>query len=131
MNRKLERASRARQQISRLREQERELLNVLLCCRSVVKGSVYELKTRCGKPTCSCAQGALHRAMVLSWSQAGKTRLVTVGAADLQRLVRLTGEYRKFRQARAALVKLQKQLLQEVDRLEGAIRETAVQSGRK
>ena len=129
MNRRFERASRACQEISRLRERERELLDVLLSCRSVVKGSAYELKTRCGKPTCSCVQGALHGAMVLSWSQAGKTKLMTVGAADLQRLLRLTGQYRRFRQARAALVKLQKQLLREVDRLEGAIRETAVQSG--
>jgi hypothetical protein len=129
MNHRHDRASRARQQINRLCERERELLEILLSCRSVVKGSVYELKTRCGKPACSCVQGALHGAMVLSWSEAGKTKLMTVGAADLQRMVRLTGEYRKFRQARAALVKLQKQLLREVDRLEGAIREAAVQSG--
>jgi uncharacterized protein YjiS (DUF1127 family) len=129
MNHRHDKASRARRQINRLRERERELLEVLLSCRSAVKGSVYELKTRCGKPTCSCVQGALHGAMVLSWSQAGKTKLMTIGAADLQRLVRMTAEYRKFRQARAALVKLQKELLREVDRLGGAIREAPVKSG--
>jgi uncharacterized protein YjiS (DUF1127 family) len=129
MNHRHDKASRARQQINRLRERERELVEVLLSCRSAVKGSVYELKTRCGKLACSCAQGALHGAMVLSWSEAGKTKLMTVGPADLERLVRMTAEYRKFRQARAALVKLQKELLREVDRLGGAIREAPVKTG--
>ena len=61
--------------------------------------------------------------MVLSWSQGGKTKLMTVQAGDLQRLIRLTGEYRSFRQVRAQLVKLQRELLSEVDRLEAALRE--------
>ena len=128
MKRHSEQASRARQRINALGKRERELLEVLLSCRSAVKGTVYELKTRCGKPSCVCAQGALHGAMVLSWSESGKTKLMTVGPADLERLMRMTGEYRKFRQARAALVKLQKELLREVDRLEGAIREVPVKT---
>lgn len=121
-------ASRARQRMIRLHERERDLLEVLLSCRSAVKGSVYQLKTRCGKPSCICAKGTLHGAMVLSWSEAGRTKLMTVGPADLERLVRMTAEYRKFRQARAALVKLQKELLREVDHLEGAIREAPVKA---
>jgi len=128
MSRHQDVASHARLRINGLRERERELLEILLSCRSAVKGSVYELKTRCGKPSCACAQGALHAAMVLSWSEAGKTKLITVGQGDLQRMVRMTAEYRKFRQARAALVKLQKELLGEVDRLEGAIREAPVKA---
>ena len=129
MSRRQDVASHARLRINGLREREQELLEILLSCRRAVKGSVYELKTRCGKPSCACAQGALHAAMVLSWSEAGKTKLMTVGPGDLQRMVRMTAEYRKFRQARAALVKLQKELLGEVDRLEGAIREAPVKAG--
>jgi hypothetical protein len=60
--------------------------------------------------------------MVLSWSQAGKTRILAVQPGDLDRLVRLTEEYRTFRQARSKLVKLQKELLKEVDKLERALR---------
>lgn len=129
MKRQQDQASRARQRVNGLRERERDLLEALLSCRSAVKGSVYELKTRCGKPTCNCAQGTLHGAMVLSWSEAGKTKLMTIRPGDLNRLVRMTAEYRKFRQARAALVKLQKGLLREVDRLEGAIREAPGKAG--
>lgn len=68
--------------------------------------------------------------MVLSWSQGGKTKLLTVQPGDLERLIRLTGEYRSFRQARSKLVKLQKELLNEVDKLETALREAPPQSSR-
>jgi len=125
MSPKLVNASRSRKRILDLHERERELLKALVDCRSLLKGSVYELKTRCGKPSCACARGERHRAMVLSWSQGGKTKLMTVQAGDLQRLIRLTGEYRSFRQVRAQLVKLQRELLSEVDRLEAALREAS------
>lgn len=129
-NSQLQTASRGRQQILHLHAQERELLEALVSCRSLVKGSVYDLKTRCGKPSCVCAQGQRHSAMVLSWSQAGKTRILTVQPGDLDRLLRLTGEYRSFRQARSTLVKLQKELLKEVDKLEAALREAPPQASR-
>jgi hypothetical protein len=130
MNAHLEKASRSRKRILDLHDQERELLKALVSCRSLTKGSVYNLKTRCGKPSCACAQGQPHSAMVLSWSQAGKTRLLTVQPGDLDRLIRLTGEYRSFRQARSKLVKLQKELLSEVDKLETALREAPPQASR-
>jgi len=123
MNAKFDKASRSRKRLFDLHGRELELLKALADCRSLLKGSVYDLKTRCGKPSCACARGERHNAMVLSWSQGGKTKLVTVQAGDLDRLIRLTGEYRSFRQARSKLVKLQKELLSEVDKLEAALRE--------
>lgn len=41
---------------------------------------------------------------------------------DVDRLRRLTDNYRRFRQSRATLVKLQRQTLTAVDRLEKAVR---------
>jgi hypothetical protein len=69
--------------------------------------------------------------MVLSWSQGGRTKLLTVRPGDLEWLIRLTGEYRSFRQARSKLVKLQKELLGEVDKLEAALREAPPQLSRR
>jgi len=130
MNTKLESASRSRKRIMDLHGQELELLKALADCRSLLKGTVYNLKTRCGKPSCACARGERHSAMVLSWSQGGKTKLMTVQPGDLDRLIRLTGEYRSFRQARSKLVKLQRELLSEVDKLEAALREAPPPPGR-
>ena len=92
----------------------------MLPLRQLVKGSVYELKTRCGKPTCHCASypGPLHSSTVLSWSEHGKTRLRTLPAGERARFQQLAENYRRFRQARAALVKLQRRMLVTIDQLE-------------
>ncbi len=119
-----EQASRQRALLAKHGEQYGGLLRELLSLRHLLKGSVYELKTRCGKPSCHCAapQGPLHSTPVLSWSQAGKTRLRSLSASDLARWRRLTVAYRRFRRARARLVKLHQQILLALNRLEQALR---------
>jgi hypothetical protein len=98
-------------------------LEDLLPLRQLLKGSVYELKTRCGKPSCHCASpaGPLHTATVLSWSERGKTRLRALSAGDTTHLRQLAANHRRFRQDRAALVKLHRQILLGIDRLERAL----------
>ena len=119
-----DRASRQRQLLGELQDQHRQLVETLVGIRELLKGSVYELKTRCGKLSCHCAapDGARHTTPVLSWSDRGKTQLRSLPAKELDRLRHLTGDYRQFRQARAALVKLQRRTLATVDRLEKALR---------
>ena len=119
-----DRASRLRLALkSRLAEHQRQLRQ-LLPVRQLVKGSVYELKTRCGKPSCHCASedGPLHSSTVLSWSEHGKTRLRTLPPGERARYQQLTEDYRRFRQARAALVKLQRRMLATIDQLEKTLR---------
>lgn len=117
-------ASRQRQLLRELTESFRRQVHSLLAYRALLKGSLYELKTRCGKPSCHCAspQGPLHSAVVLSWSQQGRTRLRSIPRGEQARLRRLTAAYRQFRQTRARLVKLCRQILAAVDRLEKALR---------
>jgi hypothetical protein len=59
---------------------------------------------------------------VLSWSDHGKTRLRTLPAGQRARFQQLTENYRRFRQARATLVKLQRRMLATIDRLEETLR---------
>ena len=118
-----ERASRLRQSLRALLADYRQRLEDLLPLRQLLKGSVYELKTRCGKPSCHCAspEGPLHATTVLSWSERGKTRLRTLPAGDTTHLRHLAENYRRFRQDRAALVKLHDQILVAIDRLQRAL----------
>ena len=118
-----ERASRLRQRLRALLADYQQRLEDLLPLRQLLKGSVYELKTRCGKPTCHCASpaGPLHAATVLSWSERGKTRLRSLSARDTTHLRQLAENHRRFRQDRAALVKLHRQILLGIDRLERAL----------
>ena len=117
-------ASRQRQILDRLAAEYARHLHDLLQHRELMKGSVYQIQTRCGNPTCHCAkpQGARHSATVLSWSEDGKTRIRSLPAADRARIRPLTGNYRRLRQSRAALAKLHRQVLQAIDRLEEALR---------
>ena len=118
-----ERASRLRQTLQKLRADYQMQLDALLPLRQLVKGSVYDLRTRCGKPSCHCAsdQGPLHTSTVISWSEHGKTRLRTLPSGELTHFRQWTENYRSFRQARAALVKLHQQIVAHIDRLETAL----------
>ncbi len=117
-------ASRQRQILDHLAAAYSRHLHDLLQHRELMKGSVYQIRTRCGNPSCHCAkpQGARHAAIVLSWSEDGKTRIRSLPAAERARVRHLTGNYRRLRQCRAALTKLHRQILQGIDRLEQALR---------
>jgi hypothetical protein len=119
-----DRASRLRLALTALLAEHQRQLEELLPLRQLVKGSVYQLQTRCGKPSCHCAsdEGPWHTATVLSWSEHGKTHLQTLPPGARARFHQLTENYRRFRQARAALVKLQRRMLAIIDRLEKTLR---------
>lgn len=116
-------ASRLRQALKTLLDDYQRQIDHLLSLRQLVKGSVYDLRTRCGKPSCHCAsaEGPLHTSTVISWSEHGKTRLRTLPPGELAHFRQLTENYRHFRQARAALVKLHRRMVSHVDRLEAAL----------
>ena len=118
-----ERASRLRQALKSLLDDYQRQIDDLLPLRQLVKGSVYDLRTRCGKPSCHCAsdQGPLHTSTVISWSEHGKTRLRTLPSGELAHFHQLAENYRRFRQARAALVKLHRRIVVHIDRLETAL----------
>lgn len=118
-----DRASRLRQTIQTLLADYQRQLDTLLPLRQLVKGSVYDLQTRCGKPSCHCASeaGSLHTSTVISWSDHGKTRLRTLPPGELSHFRQAAENYRRFRQARAALVKLHQRIVAHIDRLEAAL----------
>ena len=66
----------------------------------VVRGSVVVHRRRCGKPNCRCADGAsLHEATVLSYSEAGRTRLVMLPADRVAAVRAATARYQRPRPA--------------------------------
>jgi hypothetical protein len=82
---------------------------------SVLRGSLIRLRRKCGKPNCHCAQGQLHAAPVLSYSQKGRTKLLTLPSAHLPKIRAALKRYRQGvlhleRQADAGLQKLTRQL---------------------
>ena len=119
----------SRQRLSRLRKSLAEIVSelkglapILSEHRPMVKGSVYRMERKCGKPNCHCATGEPHSSMVLSWSEGGRTRLLSVPEKRLDELKQMTKQYQRFRKARARLVELHKKMLDVVNRIEEARR---------
>ena len=98
----------------------RPLLFEMLRARTFLRGSAYELKTRCGKPSCACATGERHRRWVLSESVAGRKRLRVLPQKEMELWRRRVEEYREFRQSRAELVKTVRRILSDLDAIERA-----------
>ena len=65
----------------------------------MVRGTLFTLRRRCGKPTCRCASGDAHESPALAYPEAGRTKTQTLAAdevapvrAALERYTRARGE---------------------------------------
>ena len=118
-----EKLSRLRVALLALLEQLREVLNVALARAPLVKGNVYEIARRCGTPNCSCMRGRLHRNMVLTWSEQGRSHMRSIPSSQLAELRKKSAEYLRFRRARAEVSVLHKKILKVLDQIQDLRRE--------
>jgi len=105
----------------RLQESQREvsdLLRILKQRPPLIRGNVYPLRRRCGKSTCRCQEGHLHESWVLSVPEEGKKRMRAVPKGKRLAWQQMTERYRRFRRARARLVKFFAEIIKLVDELE-------------
>lgn len=112
-----QRISRLRKSLGRLAEEIDQLIEPFVSGKSVMKGSVYELKRRCGKPGCRCSEGQLHTRMVLSVSEEGKTKLRVIPRGFLTDVRVMVRRHQRLRRARARLCRVQKEMLEIMDEM--------------
>lgn len=61
----------------------------------MLRGSLVTLSRRCGKPGCHCAKGQQrHEAPALSYSEAGRTRVVMLAESDVEAVTAALERYR-------------------------------------
>ena len=120
-----------RQSLRRLSDEARKLIEPSFSDKPVIKGSVYELKRKCGKPGCKCAQGELHSRMVLSASEKGKTRLRVIPHGFLVEVQIKVRRYKELRRARSGLVEVHRKMIRVMDEMEVMRREQIPASGKK
>ena len=65
----------------------------------------------------------MHRSMVLSWSERGKTRLFSIPADRLAQVRQKSQEYLRFRRTRARVSEIGKGIVALMDRIEKLRRE--------
>ena len=61
----------------------------------VLPGSLITLRRRCGKAGCRCATGDPHESPALSYSVAGKTKILTLTAEEVPAVAAAVARYRK------------------------------------
>ena len=119
-----------REELSRLRSALQghltdleHVLEVVFGRSPLVKGNVYELARKCGKANCICTRGQLHRSMVLTWSEKGKSRLLSIPSERVAEVKKKSEAYLRFRRARARVTEIHRKILAVMDRIEDLRRE--------
>ena len=126
-----EKISRLRQSLLHLAHEIKGLVEPFFSDRPVVKGTVYELKRKCGKPGCKCARGELHARMVVSASEGGKTRLQVIPHGFVVEVQAKVRRYQELRRVRARLGEIYRKMLWVMDQMEAMRREEMSSSGKR
>lgn len=126
-----EKFSQLRQTLLHLASEIKGLVEPFFFDRPVIKGTVYELKRRCGKPGCKCARGELHARMVVSASEGGKTRLQVIPHGFLVEVQAKVRRYQELRRVRARLGEIYRKMLKVMDQVEAMRREELSSSGKR
>lgn len=61
----------------------------------VLPGSLITLRRKCGKASCHCVTGSPHETPALSYSVAGRTKMLTLGPEEVPAVARAVARYRK------------------------------------
>ena len=123
-------ASAARQRLLETERARAAHVGDLVGADRMVEGSFVTLGRKCGKPTCRCATGERHYGKFLSRSVAGRTQMLFVPQGQEVAVAAKAERYRRFRQARAELMKLAAQTAKAADTLQAALTEPYPKSER-
>lgn len=123
--------SQLRQSLARLADEIRQIIEPFFSDKPVIKGTVYELKRKCGKAGCKCTQGELHHRMVVSASEKGRTKLCAIPHGFLIEVQSKVRRYQELRRIRVKLIDLHKKMIQVMDEMEAMRREDLASSGKK
>lgn len=64
---------------------------------SLLRGKLFVLRRKCGKPTCRCATGEAHETPALAYPVAGRTNTITLAHADLREVRAALARYEAAR----------------------------------
>ncbi len=119
MIKKEERSSRIRRRLRRIPAELSEALAGVLKQRALLRGYVYRSRRRCGKPSCHCAKGERHEALVLAAHFGGKQTTRSLSGSGADKVVRLAKNYRAFREGQRRFRRGVQEALRLIGELEG------------
>jgi hypothetical protein len=98
-------------QASRLRQRKYALVEAYPIPDNLLPGSLVRSETRCGKPTCHCAEGPGHPAWSLTFMLQGRKRVERIPAAWAEQVQRQVAAGRAFQDAVREVLATNAQLL--------------------
>ena len=110
--------SQCRKKLKKLALEESKFLKIFCGHLPLIKGTVYQVETQCGKSGCRCQRGEKHKAWKITRSFEGKSQTRCIRLGDLHKYKKMARHYRQFRKARERLVKLHKEQIVLVNALE-------------
>ena len=97
-----------------LQDEKMKVLEKIHSLDNAIRGSVYELKGKCGKPNCYCAKTPRrHKSLMLSFSYKGKTKLVPIRKEQIPAIKARMNDYKQLKAAIDELVRINAELLRE------------------
>lgn len=63
----------------------------------VLRGRLTSFRRRCGKPGCRCADGAPHESPALTYTEAGRTKTVTLSAEEVGEVQAALARYERVK----------------------------------
>ena len=95
-----------------LEKEKVRVLDKIQSLDKVIRGSVFEFKRYCGKPSCSCAKTKTpHKSMFLSFKYQGKTRLVPIKKEQIPEIKKRIKDYKELKAAIDELARINAELL--------------------
>ena len=59
----------------------------------LLRGTLTTFRRRCGKPGCRCGSGELHESPALTFTEAGRTKTITLTAGEVEEVSAALGRY--------------------------------------
>jgi hypothetical protein len=114
-----------RKKIGRLRRERYYIENRLLVAlsrKSLIAGTPVEKYKRCNKGNCRCTRGELHGpTYYISRKEDHKTKMIYIRQKFWLEVKEKVSRYQKWRQARARMVQINREILSLIDEMEKAI----------
>ncbi|MDA8289418.1 MAG: hypothetical protein M0014_13405, partial [Actinomycetota bacterium] len=63
----------------------------------VLRGTLTTFRRRCGKPSCRCANGESHESPALTFTEAGRTKTLTLSANEVAEVAAAIERYQTAR----------------------------------
>ena len=82
---------------ARLLVKAQEIRSRMRSIGNLLQASVVQRRTKCGKPTCRCADGQLHSAWSVTYKEKSKTRTVGIDESMRPQVMSWADDWKKFR----------------------------------